>query len=172
MKNINSFLFLASALVTDSATGGGATPPALPAAPATVEKAKKKQHTITVREEDKKFLNDLQGEFYGPQASNPDEKRFLSTEEGFAVILAVATDRRFTQEQAADDKGEPVFDEDGNPVMVTVDRFEVEAAKLIEARGIRAKSAKVSNLQAQLEALKAELEAVKAAKGAVETVEG
>ena len=165
-NNMNSFLALFTAASTDLATGGGATP--APAAPAP---AKKKQHTITVREGDKEFLNDLQKEFYGPQASNPEEKRFLSTEEGFAILLEVATDCRFTSTQAVDEAGELIFDEDSNPVMVTVDRFAVSAAKLIEARGVRAKSVKLSTLEAQIAALKAELAATQAAKGAVEVPE-
>jgi hypothetical protein len=162
MKNMFLPQIALFAALVDSATASGVPVEA-------VAPAKKKQHTITVREADKTFLNDLQAEFYGPQASNPEEKRFLSTEEGFAVVLEVATDHRFTYEPGIDEAGEPSFDEDGNPVMVLVDRFAVVAAKLIEARGIKAKSAKVSTLQAQLEALKAELAAVRAAKG--ETVE-
>lgn len=161
MKNIATASFLFAALV-DTATATGA--PVEVAAP-----TKKKQHTITVMEADKNFLNDLQTEFHGPQASNPDAPRYLSTEEGFNILLTVATDNRFTSEQATDENGELVFDEDGNPEMVTVDRFEVAAKALIEARGIRAKSSKVSTLEAQLAALRAELEAVKSAKG--ETVE-
>ncbi len=171
MKNMFPFLAIMTAASTDLATGGGATP-----APATP--AKKKQHTITVREDDKATLNLIQGEFYGPQASDPEQPRYLSTEEGFAVILAVASAHRFgpatEMTQAVDENLQPVYDTDGAPVMVEtlVDNFATEANKLIEARGIRAKSTKLSALQEQIAKLQAELAATKAAKGAVEEVEG
>ena len=60
---------------------------ALAAAPA---KPKKVQHTITLNERDKDWLKDLQGEFHGPQASDPEKPRFLSTDEAFSVLRTVA----------------------------------------------------------------------------------
>lgn len=162
MKNIITSLLMTSLVAPEDAPTGGAPAPA-PAAPAST---KQKQHTITVTESDKAFLKDLQGEFYGPQASNPDGKRYLSTEEAFHVLLEVATSNRFTTVEATDENGDVVYDEDGNLVMERIDRFEMEARKLISARefGRTSPTAKVSALEAQIAALKAELAARDAEK--------
>lgn len=165
MKN-NSFL--RSALLLTAATAGAEATPgeASAAAPATTETKKRKakpQHTITVEENDKNFLKLIQDEFYGPQASNPDEKRFLSTNEAFSVLMQVATNHRFSYVQKVDEHGAGIFDKDGQPEMDTIDNFEVEAMKIIEARDMSRKTATVSRLQAQIEALKAELAAKESA---------
>lgn len=154
---------LFNAIGNDSTASGPVT-----TAPVVVEKAKKKQHTVTLRESDKAFLNDLQAEFYGPQASNPDEKRFLSTEEAFTVILEVATDFRTGMRQATeiiDGVETPIFEEDTTPRMESFDRFAIAAAKVIAARGVKARSAKVSSLEKQLEDMRKEMEELRAAAG-------
>lgn len=170
--------FLRSALLFTAATAGAeATPgeasaaagaPETPATPETATKKAKKQHTVTLFEKDKDFLFDLMGEFYGPQASNPDEKRFLSTAEGFHVLLEVATDHRTGHRAKRDENGQIIYTEDENPVpvMETYDRFAEAAAKVIEARGIVRRENQVSTLQAKIAELQAELEKQKAAKSA------
>lgn len=185
MKNIAFPMLLLSAATATPSTGGGRTAsknkaqaPVAPVAPVVPEvpetpvaetpvevatKTKKVQHTVTTFEKDKDFLMDLCKEFYGPQASNPDEKRFLSTAEGFHVLLTVATDHRTGKRQAMEVNAEgvsiPVFDTDGNPEMETYDRFEEVANKVIEARGISRTVSRVSDLEAQIAALKAKLAA-------------
>lgn len=172
MKNMFSLPLVLLSAATDLTAGGGAgteTP-----TPAPVEKAKRKakpQHTITVEESDKEMLKLIQGEFYGPQASNPDEKRFLSTNEAFRIVMELATRNRFGPDvemvQQVDDNGQPVFTDEENPVPVMVespvDNFATEAGKIIAARDMGRKTATVSRLEAQIAALKAELAAKESA---------
>jgi hypothetical protein len=159
MKNMFLPSIALFSALTDTATGGG-TPAEAPVA------AKKKQHTVTLRESDKGFLNDLQKEFYGPQASDPDAKRYLSTEEAFQVILEVATDYRTGHRQAVEIvEVEGVeteclsFNEDGSPKIESFDRFAEVAARVIAARGVVRTSSKVQSLQAKIAALTAQLAA-------------
>lgn len=182
MKNMFPFLassFLMSAVTEpETAPTGGAPAPAPAPAPEKEKKAKK-QHTVTLFEKDKEDLFALMGEFHGPQASNEDEKRFLSTAEGFRVVWEVASAKRFGPEtemvQKVDENGQPEFDTDNQPVMVEspVDNFAIAAAKVIEARGIVRKENKVKSLEAQLAALQAQLAARNGAPATEgETVEG
>lgn len=147
---------------TDTAASAALAAAAAPAKP------KKVQHTITVTERDKEWLKDLQGEFYGPQASDPEKPRYLSTEEAFSVLRTVAENNRWTKEQQSDEDGNPVYDEDGEPVMIDVDRFEVVAKEIIAARefGRSSPSKKVSELEAKIAALEAEIAAREAALAA------
>lgn len=172
MKNMFSLPLVFMSAVTETPTGSGT--PETPATPAPEVKAKRKakpQHTITVEESDKEMLKLIQGEFYGPQASNPDEKRFLSTNEAFRIVMELATRNRFGPEvemvQQVDDNGQPVFTDEENPVPVMVespvDNFATEAGKIIAARDMGRKTATVSRLEAQIAALKAELAAKESA---------
>lgn len=164
--------FLRSALLFTAATTGAESTPTeasgangSPSETPTAEvatKTAKKQHTVTLFESDKDFLMDLCKEFFGPQASNPEEKRFLSTAEGFRVLMEVATDMRHGHRIKRDEKGNPVFPEGDagdnlQPEMESFDRFAEAAAKVIEARNIGKRETKVSALEARIAELEAEI---------------
>lgn len=138
MKNIANALFLFSAAETDTATAAGAPE---------VKKSKVQvQHTITTEERDKTFITDLQEEF-----------GLKNTKETVAALIAAATLDRFYKVQSEDENGEPVFDDDSNPVMETRDKLEDAANGIIAARdGAKAERLKAKLLE-QLAALGVEI---------------
>lgn len=167
MKNMFSLPFVLMSALAETPTGGGT--PETPATPETKKRKAKPQHTVTVEAGDKSMLKLIQDEFHGPQASNPDEPRYLSTNEAFSIVMGIASRFRFGPEmemvQKVDDNGQPEFDTDNQPVMVEspVDNFAVEAGKIIAARDMGRKTATVSRLEAQIAALRAELAAKESA---------
>lgn len=180
MKNMFSLPLVLMSALAETPTGGGT--PETPATPETKKRKAKPQHTITVEEGDKALLKLIQEEFHGPQASNPDEPRYLSTNEAFRVVMEIASRFRFDPEavemiQKVDENGQPEFTDEENPVPVMVesprDNFAMEAGKIIAARDMGRKTATVSRLEAQIAALRAELAAKESAPVVeAETVEG
>ncbi len=114
--------------------------------------AKKKQHTMTANEGTKAKIMELAREFHGYNVSDPEKKKFLTSEEVLDVLYVVATDRRHKVNYVYDEAGEAVFDEDGQPVTETIDLIEVEAKRIIAERDAGRAANTVSTLSAKLAA--------------------
>lgn len=143
MKNIitRSFLF-AAAETTTTAAGPVVEAPA---------KKQPTQFTVNTTEKDKATIAEIVEEF-----------SLKNTMEAVSLLLTVAGGNRFYKVQATEiPEGEteevPVFDTDGQPVMLTCDRWE-DAAKEIEANRASVKAA------AQLEKLKAKMAELEASQ--------
>lgn len=155
MKNnafgISALLFTA---VVDAADASAATP----AAPL---KTKKVQHTLTADERTKAQIMELAQEFHGFNVSDPEKKKFLTSEEIVGILFKVATDRRFITEYVMNEDGSDyIYDTDGNAETVQVDLIEREAEKVIAARAGNTAKVKVSAIKSQLAVAEAALMAL------------
>ena len=122
-----------------------------PVATAPVEsKPAKSVQAIMVSGRDHTLFSELKNEFFGPGAT---KETALTSEEGFALLLEVATDARFTYVPKTDDEGHIVSDTDGQPEMIQIDRFERAAKKIFAARSQTSNKSKIERLQAQLDKL-------------------
>jgi hypothetical protein len=102
--------------------------------PAVVEAKTKKQFTINTTEGDKKAFEEFCKEHSGPSKADPSKPKFLSSHEGFAAIWEVATSRRFESVHVMDEDGNPVYDEDSQPVFEVIDHLEIVANRIIAKR--------------------------------------
>ena len=133
-----------TANTTDTASATATAAPVVEAVKA------KKQFTINTTEIDKVAFEEFCKEHSGPSKADPTKPKFLSSHEGFSAIWEVATSRRFESVYVRDEEGEVTFDEDGQPVMETIDHLEMAANRIIAKRDEVDLEKQVAELKAKL----------------------
>jgi hypothetical protein len=129
---------------------------------------KQKQNVVAVSESCKAFFAEC-GELYGAAGKTKDYVKASEREIGDAMVEFIAANRNQTR-AVMDDEGNPTFDDDGKPVTVAFDAFELEVKRTLALRATteRVSSVKAENakLAQQLADLRAELAALTGGTGA------
>lgn len=157
LLNIAQIAALAASATAETATVEAPASNVVPIT-APVVKTAKKQYFVGCSEERKTEIQELAAKYVGPGVT----KEYAMTEkEAVDLLWHVATNRRFESSQAVDEYCQPSYDADGQPVMDTVDHFELEVKRIFAMRDTAAPVgnskesllAQMARIQAKLRAL-------------------